>query len=87
MARTGEFAAAQPYPPRPRWAGDFYRLEDALFANSRQAESRAADFAQAFLPGRARPRRSANRTTDRYLLAQLPDLPSVQLDLDGLDEG
>ena len=86
MARTSDFAMAQPYPARPRWAGDFHRLEASLFASGRPAERRAADFAQAFLPSRPRTRPVAHSITDRYLMTQLPDLPSVQIDMRLVDE-
>jgi hypothetical protein len=86
MARTGEFGIAQPYPARPRWAGDFHRIEASLFSNGRVAESRADDFADAFLPGRLQNRRSAAPITDRYLMIQLPDMPSVQIDMGLVDD-
>ena len=82
MSRTEQFeTAVQPYPARPHWTGDFHMLEAALFAKNGGPDSRALDFALAHVPSRlpARPQRSP--VTDRYVDVQLPDMPSLRIDL------
>jgi hypothetical protein len=87
MSKTREHAIApQPYPARPQWAGDFHRLEAALFADREVVDRRADDFAETFVPGRARGRRKAMVPADHYVLMQIPDLPSLRIDLSMLQD-
>lgn len=87
MARTGEFAIGpQPYPARPRWSGDFHRIEASLFSDRKAVERRADDFAQAYIPGHARRRPATRPLADNYVLTQLPEIPSLRIDISLLAE-
>ena len=88
MADSEHFETApQPYPARPHWTGDFHRLEAVLFSGRKGAETRALDFALAHVPSRTPARVQRSAVTDRYVqVQQLPDMPSLQIDLSSLDD-